>query len=119
MEKPAVELLIHNKEEKSGNVFSSTTNDRNETNRKVLMQLQSIFGHLQEGKVQFHIPKGFWRDFRCSIINLVTYQAGSDFIWHLFILSHIPFSNLCEGLPALQVTLVNLHFISKTEYCYI
>lgn len=28
------------------------------------MQIQSIFGHLLEGKVQYHVPKGFWRDFR-------------------------------------------------------
>ena len=49
----------------------STTGDegevdtgRKDTNRKVLMQLQSIFGHLLDGKVQFHVPKGFWRDFR-------------------------------------------------------
>lgn len=38
--------------------------DRKDTHKKVLMQLQSIFGHLMEGKLQFHIPKGFWRDFR-------------------------------------------------------
>lgn len=38
--------------------------DRKDTHRKVLMQLQSIFGHLLEGRLQFHVPKGFWRDFR-------------------------------------------------------
>lgn len=46
------------------------TGDRKETHCKVLMQLQSIFGHLLEGKVQFYIPKGFWKDFRYSRINL-------------------------------------------------
>lgn len=67
MEKPAEELLTCVKQENSDDV-SSTTDDRKETNRKVLMQIQSIFGHLQEGKVQFHVPKGFWRDFRYCIL---------------------------------------------------
>ena len=44
---------------------SSTSSElRADTNRRVLMQIQSIFGHLLEGKTQFHVPKGFWRDFR-------------------------------------------------------
>lgn len=42
----------------------SSDSDRKDTHKKVLMQLQSIFGHLMEGKLQFHVPKGFWRDFR-------------------------------------------------------
>ena len=67
MEKPAEELLTYIKQEKSDSTLSSAADDRNETNRKVLMQLQSIFGHLQEGKIQFHVPKGFWRDFRCIL----------------------------------------------------
>ena len=43
---------------------SPSDTDRKDTHKKVLMQLQSIFGHLMNGKLQFHIPKGFWRDFR-------------------------------------------------------
>ena len=43
---------------------SPSDSDRKDTHKKVLMQLQSIFGHLMECKLQFHIPKGFWRDFR-------------------------------------------------------
>jgi len=42
---------------------------RKDTNKKVLTQLQAIFGHLLQGRVQFHIPKGLWRDFRyCNIV---------------------------------------------------
>ena len=40
------------------------TVDRKDTHKRVLMQLQSIFGHLLDGRLQFHVPKGFWRDFR-------------------------------------------------------
>ena len=43
---------------------SPSETDRKDTHRKVLMNVQSIFGHLLEGQLQFHIPKGFWRDFR-------------------------------------------------------
>ena len=38
--------------------------DRKDNQKKVLMQLQLIFAHLIDGKVQFHVPQGFWRDFR-------------------------------------------------------
>lgn len=40
------------------------SDQRKDTNKKVLTQLQTIFGHLLQGRVQFHIPKGLWRDFR-------------------------------------------------------
>lgn len=43
---------------------TSDTDDRKNTNKKVLMQIQSIFSHLTDSKLQFHIPRGFWRDFR-------------------------------------------------------
>lgn len=38
--------------------------DRKNMHKKVLMQIQSIFSHLTDSRLQFHIPKGFWRDFR-------------------------------------------------------
>ncbi|XP_064393950.1 probable ubiquitin carboxyl-terminal hydrolase FAF-X [Halichondria panicea] len=38
--------------------------DRKDTHKMVFTQLQSIFGHLMESRLQFHVPKGFWRDFR-------------------------------------------------------
>ena len=49
---------------------SPSDTDRKDTHRKVLMQLQSIFGHLLEGRLQFHIPKGFWRDFRFVTLHV-------------------------------------------------
>ena len=61
-------------------VASSSSVDRKDTQRKVLMQLQSIFAHLIEGRLQFHTPQGFWRDFRlsgtCSL--LVVYMHVVD-----------------------------------------
>ena len=45
-------------------VPSSSSDNRKDTQRKVLMQLQSIFSHLLEGRLQFHTPQGFWREFR-------------------------------------------------------
>ena len=61
-------------------VASSSSVDCKDTQRKVLMQLQSIFAHLIEGRLQFHTPQGFWRDFRlsgtCSV--LVVYMHVVD-----------------------------------------
>lgn len=48
----------------SNTVSSSSSENRKDTQRKVLMQLQSIFSHLLEGRLQFHTPQGFWREFR-------------------------------------------------------
>ena len=49
----------------------SPSDERKETNCQVMRQLQCIFGHLLEGRVQFYIPRGFWRDFRYdSVINI-------------------------------------------------
>lgn len=48
----------------SSPVSSSSSSDRKDTQKKVLMQLQSIFAHLMDGKLQFHTPEGFWREFR-------------------------------------------------------
>lgn len=45
----------------------SATNDgdnRKDTNRRIVMQLQSIFAHLLLGKLQAHTPRGFWKDFK-------------------------------------------------------
>ena len=50
---------------------SSSDSDRKDTHKMVFTQLQSIFGHLMEGRLQFHVPKGFWRDFRCVDLCLM------------------------------------------------
>ena len=43
---------------------SSKEDERKHYNTKVLGQIQTIFGHLQESKLQFYVPKGFWNTFR-------------------------------------------------------
>lgn len=38
--------------------------DRNEYNVQILRQIQRIFGHLLGSKLQFYIPRGFWKIFK-------------------------------------------------------
>ena len=38
--------------------------ERQQYNSKILSQVQAIFGHLYGSKLQFYVPKGFWRSFR-------------------------------------------------------
>uniref|UniRef100_UPI0035900D99 ubiquitin carboxyl-terminal hydrolase 9X-like n=1 Tax=Myxine glutinosa TaxID=7769 RepID=UPI0035900D99 len=42
----------------------SKAQERREYNIGVLRQLQVIFGHLAASKLQFYIPRGFWKQFR-------------------------------------------------------
>nr|XP_055125663.1 probable ubiquitin carboxyl-terminal hydrolase FAF-Y isoform X3 [Symphalangus syndactylus] len=42
----------------------SKTEDRKEYNIGVLRQLQVIFGHLAASRLQYYVPRGFWRQFR-------------------------------------------------------
>lgn len=37
---------------------------RKEYNITIFKHLQMIFGHLAESKMQYYVPKGFWRQFR-------------------------------------------------------
>ena len=47
----------------------SKEQERKEYNLKILRQVQAIFGHLSESKLQFHIPRGFWKSFRYRALN--------------------------------------------------
>ncbi|KTF96885.1 hypothetical protein cypCar_00000747, partial [Cyprinus carpio] len=40
------------------------TEDRKEYNIGVLRQLQVIFGHLAASRLQYYVPRGFWKQFR-------------------------------------------------------
>ena len=62
-------LLNYNKDvdNSSNEVEKSKEQERKEYNLKVLRQVQAIFGHLSESKLQFHIPRGFWKSFRYDI----------------------------------------------------
>ncbi|CAI8002162.1 Probable ubiquitin carboxyl-terminal hydrolase FAF-X [Geodia barretti] len=74
-------------------VPSSSSDDRKDTQKKVLMQLQSIFSHLLEGRLQFHTPQGFWREFRLwgDRVNLREQHDAFEFFNCLV-------DNLDEGL---------------------
>ncbi|XP_056292236.1 probable ubiquitin carboxyl-terminal hydrolase FAF-X isoform X3 [Pseudoliparis swirei] len=43
---------------------SSKSEDRKEYNIGVLRHLQVIFGHLAASKLQYYVPRGFWKQFR-------------------------------------------------------
>lgn len=40
--------------------------DRKENNIGVLRHLQVIFGHLAASRLQYYVPRGFWKHFRYS-----------------------------------------------------
>jgi ubiquitin carboxyl-terminal hydrolase 9/24 len=42
----------------------SEEDQRKEYNMNIFKNLQMIFGHLAESKMQYYVPKGFWRQFR-------------------------------------------------------
>lgn len=42
----------------------SKSEDRKEYNIGVLRQLQVIFGHLASSRLQYYVPRGFWKQFR-------------------------------------------------------
>ncbi|CAF3682375.1 unnamed protein product [Rotaria sp. Silwood1] len=59
-----------------------TKNDRNEYNIQILRQIQRIFGHLLESKLQYYIPKGFWKIFKFAgePVNLRDQQDAIEFL---------------------------------------
>lgn len=42
----------------------NTTHERNEYNLQILRHIQWIFGHLLESKLQYYVPRGFWKIFK-------------------------------------------------------
>lgn len=42
----------------------SKSEDRKEYNIGVLRHLQVIFGHLASSRLQYYVPRGFWKQFR-------------------------------------------------------
>ncbi len=53
-----------NQEKGSNENEKTKEQERKEYNIKILRQIQGIFGHLSESKLQYHIPRGFWTSFR-------------------------------------------------------
>ncbi|CAF1165958.1 unnamed protein product [Adineta steineri] len=56
--------------------------DRNEYNIQILRQIQRIFGHLLESKLQYYIPKGYWKIFKFAgePVNLRDQQDAVEFL---------------------------------------
>jgi ubiquitin carboxyl-terminal hydrolase 9/24 len=58
---------IESSEDASKSVEETPKTDeelRREYNISILKNIQMIFGHLVESQMQYHVPKGFWRQFR-------------------------------------------------------
>ncbi|XP_066928951.1 ubiquitin carboxyl-terminal hydrolase 9X-like [Clytia hemisphaerica] len=69
--------------------------ERQQYNTKILSQVQAIFGHLYDSKLQFYIPKGFWKSFRLwgEPVNLREQHDAYEFFNTLV-------DNIDEGLKA-------------------
>jgi len=67
--------------------------ERREYQTNLLRQLQYIFGHLAQSRLQFHIPVGFWKTFRLlgEPVNLREQHDALEFFNSLI-------DNLDEGL---------------------
>ena len=48
----------------------NSTNERNEYNIQIFRHIQWIFGHLLESKLQFYIPRGFWKIFKYVFVKV-------------------------------------------------
>ncbi len=51
---------------------------RREYNTAIFRHLQMIFGHLAESKMQYYVPKGFWRQFRFGGSERVNLREQHD-----------------------------------------
>jgi ubiquitin carboxyl-terminal hydrolase 9/24 len=56
----------------------SEEDQRREYNISVFRHMQMIFGHLAESKMQYYIPKGFWRQFRFGSGERVNLREQHD-----------------------------------------
>lgn len=45
----------------------SKEEERKVYNLSVLKHVQAIFGHLACSKLQYYVPRGFWKQFRCDL----------------------------------------------------
>lgn len=50
---------------------SSKSEDRKEYNIGVLRHLQVIFGHLAASRLQYYVPRGFWKQFRYFKVSVI------------------------------------------------
>jgi ubiquitin carboxyl-terminal hydrolase 9/24 len=59
-------------------VKQSEEEQRKEYNMSIFRHLQMIFGHLAESKMQYYVPKGFWRQFRFGSGERVNLREQHD-----------------------------------------
>ncbi|CAF2622279.1 unnamed protein product [Rotaria sp. Silwood2] len=59
-----------------------STNERNEYNIQMFRHIQWIFGHLLESKLQYYVPRGFWKIFKFSgePVNLRDQHDAVEFL---------------------------------------
>ena len=63
----------------SGREINKTDDEqRRQYNLSIFKNLQMIFGHLAESKMQFYVPKGFWRQFRFGLGERVNLREQHD-----------------------------------------
>ncbi len=43
--------------------------ERKDYNLGVLKHVQAIFGHLACSKLQYYVPRGFWKHFRSVVLS--------------------------------------------------
>lgn len=69
--------------------------ERQQYNTRILSQIQAIFGHLHGSKLQFYVPKGFWKLFRLwgEPVNLREQHDAYEFFNTLV-------DNIDEGLKS-------------------
>ena len=48
----------------------SREEEQKQYNCGVLKHVQAIFGHLACSRLQYYVPKGFWKHFRWAYVNL-------------------------------------------------
>ncbi|XP_074657837.1 ubiquitin carboxyl-terminal hydrolase 9X-like [Tubulanus polymorphus] len=77
---------------------------RNDYNIGVLKHIQMIFGHLQASKLQYYVPKGFWKHFKLwgEPVNLREQHDALEF-----------FNSLVDSLDEAMKTLGNSPAVSK------
>lgn len=61
---PATENVVEDERASSVEKTVVKTDERKDYNIKVLKYVQCIFAHLTCSKLQYYVPKGFWKHFR-------------------------------------------------------
>lgn len=60
----SVDMAVLDEERKDEEKQVTKHEERKDYNLVVLKQIQVIFGHLASSKLQYHIPRAFWKHFK-------------------------------------------------------